>query len=220
MSSDYKTVLITDDRIANLTDSISYAVVKGAQQITTAQFKATTQSASSIVFNVVVPSLETVIDRRVMIRSTITLKITGQVRPGHNLINYGIRDCLGPFPLHQLMNTMSATINNNTVSCNTRDVLPAILRMLDNRELARYNNTTPVMYDTYLNYDDMGETINNSFHGFDYTSDPFTNPEVHFHWTLVCQHLPERHLQGCLCRAMSMISKLHILHSQLKNPFS
>ena len=49
MSSDYKTVLITDDRIANLTDSISYAVVKGAQQITTAQFKATTQSASSIV---------------------------------------------------------------------------------------------------------------------------------------------------------------------------
>ena len=77
MSSDYKTVLITDDRIANLTDSISYAVVKGAQQITTAQFKATTQSQSSIVFNVVVPSLETVIDRRVMIRSTITLKITG-----------------------------------------------------------------------------------------------------------------------------------------------
>ena len=42
MSSDYKTVLITDDRIANLTDSISYAVVKGAQQITTAQFKVTT----------------------------------------------------------------------------------------------------------------------------------------------------------------------------------
>ena len=88
MSSDYKTVLITDDRIANLTDSISYAVVKGAQQITTAQFKATTQSASSIVFNVVVPSLETVIDRRVMIRSTITLKITGTAAVDHCLINW------------------------------------------------------------------------------------------------------------------------------------
>ena len=163
MSSDYKTVLITDDRIANLTDSISYAVVKGAQQITTAQFKATTQSQSSIVFNVVVPSLETVIDRRVMIRSTITLKITGYAAVDHNLINYGTRDCLAPFPLHQLINTMSATINNNTVSCNTRDVLPAVLRMLDNRELARYNNTTPVMYDTYLNYKDMAVSgVNNN----------------------------------------------------------
>ena len=180
MSSDYKTVLITDDRIANLTDSISYAVVKGAQQITTAQFKATTQSASSIVFNVVVPSLETVIDRRVMIRSTITLKITGYAENDHCLINYGTRDCLAPFPLHQLINTMSATINNNTVSCNTRDVLPAVLRMLDNRELARYNNTTPVMYDTYLNYHGMYGAVNSSFGGFDYTSDPFIKPRGAF----------------------------------------
>ena len=180
MSSDYKTVLITDDRIANLTDSISYAVVKGAQQITTAQFKATTQSASSIVFNVVVPSLETVIDRRVVIRSTITLKITGYAAEGHNIVNYGNRDCLAPFPLHQLINTMSATINNNTVSCNTRDVLPAVLRMLDNRELARYNNTTPVMYDTYLNYADMYGAVNSSFGGFDYTSDPFIKPRGAF----------------------------------------
>ena len=89
MSSDYKIVLITDDRIANLTDSISYAVVKGAQQVTIAQFKATTQSASSIVFNVVVPSLETVIVRR--------------DDPINNYSkNYRIR-CSGSLP-HQLRN--------------------------------------------------------------------------------------------------------------------
>ena len=75
-SSDFKTCLIQDDRIANLTDQITYAVMKGAQQVTSAQFKSTSASPSSMVFNVVVPSLETVVDRRVMLRATIKLKIT------------------------------------------------------------------------------------------------------------------------------------------------
>ena len=80
-------------------------------------------------------------------------------------INYGVRDALGPFPLHPLVNTMTATINNNT-SMNTKDILPAMLRMLENRELAKYNNSTPVAYDTYLNYSDMAGTNNNSFGGY------------------------------------------------------
>ena len=170
MSSDFETVLIQDDRIANLTDKIHYAVNKGAQQITSSEFNRTSESTSSIIFNVPVPSLETVIDRKVMIRSTITLKITGLAANTKQLINYGNRDCLGPFPLHQLINTMSATINNNTVSMNTKDLLPAILRMLDNRELAMYNGTTPVKYDEYLNYSDMTGAANSAFNGFTQTS--------------------------------------------------
>ena len=180
MSSDFKTCLIMDDRIANLTDNITYAVMKGAQQITTAEFKSASQSTSSIVFNVVVPSLETVIDRHVMLRATIRLKITGYAANTKQLINYGLRDCLGPFPLHQLINTMSCTINNNTVSANTRDLLPALLRMMDNRELARYNNTSPVAYDQYLNYIDAVGASNNSFSGVDGVSDPFIRPRGAF----------------------------------------
>jgi len=164
--SDFQTVLIQDDRIANLTDKIHYAVNKGAQQITSSEFNRTSESTSSIIFNVPVPSLETVIDRRVMIRSTITLKITGTAAQHKQVINYGNRDCLAPFPLHQLINTMSVTINNNTISMNTKDLLPALLRMLDNRELARYNGTTPTMYDQYLNYADMAGASNSSFNGF------------------------------------------------------
>ena len=118
--SDFKTCLIMDDRISNFTDQINYAVMKGAQQSTTAEFKSTSSSTSSIVFNVVVPSLETVIDRRPMIRSTITLRIRGRAAIDKQLLNYGLRDALGPFPLHQLINTMSATINNNTISMNTK----------------------------------------------------------------------------------------------------
>ena len=81
-------------------------------------------------YNIVVPSLETVIDRRVNWTSTVTLEINATCAADKQPVNYGVRDALAPFPLHQLVNTMTATINNNTVSMNTKDILPAMLRML------------------------------------------------------------------------------------------
>ena len=179
-SSDFSTVLVKDDRLANLTDQITYAVNKGAQQISVADFNATSQSNSSHVYNIIVPSLETIIDRRVEWTSTVTLKITCDCKANVQAINYGVRDVLGPFPLHQLIQTMSATINNNTVSLNVRDVLPAMLRLLDNRELAHYNNSTPVAYDQYRNYADMVDALNSSFGGFDNVSDPMIHPRGSF----------------------------------------
>jgi hypothetical protein len=47
---------------------------------------------------------------------------------------------------------MTATINNNSVSINIRDVLPALLRFHDRRELQRYNGMTPVMPDLLASY--------------------------------------------------------------------
>ena len=52
--------------------------------------------------------------------------------------------------------------------------------MMDNRELAKYNNTTPVAYDQYLNYSDMVGTNNNSFSGFSTVSDPYIQPRGAF----------------------------------------
>ena len=180
-SADFSTVLVKDDRIANLTDKITYAVNKGAQQVTVAEFNATSESNSSHVYNIVVPSLETIIDRRVLWTSTVTLKINATSGVANSqVINYGLRDCLGPFPLHQLCQTITATINNNTVSCNIKDVIDPMLRMLDNRELARYNNSTPVMYDTYANYADMKNENNSSFGGFNLATDQFIKPRGAF----------------------------------------
>ena len=85
MSTDFNKVLIQDDRISNLTDRIDYAVMKGVQQISVAEINATSKSPTSIVFNVVVPSLETIVDRRVMLKTTLVLKITGNVAQNKGL---------------------------------------------------------------------------------------------------------------------------------------
>ena len=59
------------------------------------------------------------------------------------LVNYGVCDALALFPLHQLVNAMTATINNNIVSMHAQETLPILLRLLDQQELAKYNGMTP-----------------------------------------------------------------------------
>ena len=44
-------------------------------------FKAVSSSPTAQVFNVTVPSLETIISREVLWRSTVTLRITGAGKP-------------------------------------------------------------------------------------------------------------------------------------------
>ena len=171
MSTDFKKVLVKDARIGNLTDSIAYGVFKGGQQATAASFNAISASTSSHVYNIQVPSETTIIDRRVMWKSTVTLKISGVPADGQQLINYGSTDALSAFPLHQLCSVISSTINNNTVSVNMRDVLPALLRMHDSRELASYNGTTPTAFDTYLNYSDAAGSVNNPLGGYGLIAD-------------------------------------------------
>ena len=149
---------VKDDRIACITPSVKYAVERGGQNVTSQPFKAISQTTSSHVYNVTVPSLETIISREVLWQSTVTLKITtkpGTTKPaGQYLVNYGVTDALAPFPLHHLVTQMTTTINNNTVSKNVQDTLPLILRLLDPEELAKYECMTPTALDYLANYSD------------------------------------------------------------------
>jgi hypothetical protein len=61
-----------------------------------------------------------------------------------------------------LFSTATCQINNTTVSINTQDIMPSILRMNDSRELYRYNSTTPSLPDqAYYNYSDAAFSSNN-----------------------------------------------------------
>jgi hypothetical protein len=165
-TSDYRRYLVKDDRLMS-TDVIQYAVKKGGQTCVQAQYNAQSQSPNSIIFSVNVPSEQTFIDRRVILKSTYQLTFTATNLPaGQYIINPGIEDALAPFPLFQSFSTVSATINNNTVSINARDVLASILRLYDKRELAAYNGMCPVKPDSYFNYADGVNALNNVLGGF------------------------------------------------------
>ena len=155
MSETFEKVLVKDDRLGCITSKVKFQVFKGGQNITSQPFKAISETITSHVYNITVPSLETIISREVLWRSTITLKISNPTKSTSDFcVNYGVTDALGPFPLHSLVSTMTATINNNTITQNMSETLPILLRMVDPEEFAKYNSMTPTCLDYLGDYRD------------------------------------------------------------------
>ena len=155
MAETFENILVKDDRLGCITPKVKFQVLKGGQNITCQPFKAISETKASHVYNVTVPSLETIISREVLWQSTVTLKITTTGKAAADFaVNYGVTDALAPFPLHSLVTTMTATINNNTISQNMMDTLPILLRMVDSEEFAKYDCMTPTALDYLAEYKD------------------------------------------------------------------
>lgn len=161
--SDFRTVLLEDARIADLTSTEVFGVQSSASQSTYQQFQAVSSSNSSITFNVQVPSENIVIDRHLLLASQLSFQISaGNVPIGAQVFQYGLTDALQAFPLNSLFTTIQTTINNVSVSTNLQDVLPMLMRMNDKRQLARYNSMTPSLPDSaWGQYNNAPATNNN-----------------------------------------------------------
>ena len=169
--SNLKTILIEDSRISNITDQETYSVMSGASQNTYQEFVANSTSSSAIIFNCQIPSENIVVDRHLLIQSTVTLTLnlsgTNVLKEDKLVFNLGISDALQAFPLNSLCNTQMCSINNVSISQNTKDILPMVLRMYDKRKLNRYNSICPSLPDSfYANYIDGLGTLNNVLAGY------------------------------------------------------
>jgi len=145
MSHDFKKILVKDPRLM-VTDQLAYAVRKGGQSIVSQRQSAIAQSTSSVNFNVQIPSEQTVVDRRVWIKSTVAIQF--QTNAGYPLV-YGQNISLAAFPYHQCASTVQTTLNNNVTSINIRDVLPFLIRSNDSRELSKACSSTPCKADSF-----------------------------------------------------------------------
>lgn len=175
--SDFRTVLVRDSVIGDITSDLDFAVRSGASQTTYQRFPATSASNSSLIFSVQVPSENVVIGRDVLLTSGLSFTMTagnaagagnpGAVPVGASAFNYGVSDALQAFPLASLMTTATAQINNTSVSVNLQDILPSLLRMNNSRELYRFNSTTPSLPDqAYARYAQALLSNNNPLAGY------------------------------------------------------
>lgn len=165
--SDFKTILVRDSTIGDITSDLDFAVKSGASQTTFQPFPSTSASNSALIWNVQVPSENVVIGRDVLVNTALVVELSigsagNPVPAGESAWSYGLTDSFQAFPLNSLFTTASAQINNTTVSINTKDVLPSLLRMNDSRELYKYNSMTPALPDqAYGAYAD-GVNANNN----------------------------------------------------------
>jgi hypothetical protein len=164
--ADFKTILVKDSAIGDITSDIDFAVMSGASQTTFQPFPSTSSSNSAVIFNIQVPSENVVVGRDILISTALqaNMRFTNDGTVGNGVVvaQYGVNFSLQAFPFNSLLTTATCQINNTTVSINTQDVLPSLLRMNNSRELYRYNSTTPSLPDqSYYTYADAALTNNN-----------------------------------------------------------
>ncbi|MHA2087293.1 MAG: phage major capsid domain-containing protein [Promethearchaeota archaeon] len=155
MSSDFDTKLVYDQRLADISDKLTFAVRKGASDNSFQKFQSNSATPSSINFTITPPSESTACSRHVFIQSTVKFTISVGESSGANLANgqsawsYGLRDSCQSFPLSRLFNTCTASINNVSTSVSLNHVLPGILRTLDKEYMQKMNGGTPTYLDNY-----------------------------------------------------------------------
>lgn len=166
-TSDFSTKVIYDSVLNDVSDSITYAIRKGAADRTYQRFNANSASSSSVNFTVNPPSESTVVDRDVIISSKVRFQLNIGDSAGAGLVvdtncfQYGLRESLQSFPLNRLFTTSTLSVNNVSTSVNNSDILPALLRCLPEDFMQCHYGLTPTLLDRYgLHQDNIGRNNN------------------------------------------------------------
>jgi len=165
--SDFSTVLVEDSVISELTDEISFGVMSGAAQKTFQPYTANSVSNSTLTFSIQIPSESICINRHLLIETDINLTLTASGVPG-NQSAWNPKLCsFNAFPFHQLVNSVTNTINNTSVTTQVCDILPAILRMNDPRAMGLTNSFAPSLRQgAYAALEDAYPASNNAGGGY------------------------------------------------------
>lgn len=174
MSADFEKSLVLIDELM-VSEKINFAILKGGQAFTPQTFLAIggVSFKNQIIYNLMLPSLETVMSRHVLQTATLAFQISGTPRAldtdvdgSAYLFNYSGIDGVGPFPLSQMFESQTITINNTTISQQTKSILSVLCRIHDKRALSRYNGATPVQFDTVADYSQIAGSNQNPFASF------------------------------------------------------
>lgn len=171
--TDIEKVAIFDDRIVQTRPK--YGCEKGAVSLTNSPFNSISASASQMTYQIQVPSENVFVDRAIDWSSTCALQLTITLAGAAPttltpLLDIATDVALASFPLHTLVQTLSASINDTTVTMNTGDVLREVLRLTDNPK-NRSLRTCPTALDTYANYNNASNAVNNPLGGFNVAGD-------------------------------------------------
>jgi hypothetical protein len=169
MSSEIQKMAVYDSRIVQ--EQPAFGVQKGGLSYSNSPFNAIASTSSQMSFNVNVPSQNVFLDREVLWTSGCDLRldvavngmavapapVVADARP---VVALGVNVALAPFPLHQSVSTMTATINDTVSTINTSDVLNEVLRFV-NQKKNRLQRTCPTMLDKYADYAQCANLLNN-----------------------------------------------------------
>ena len=161
---------VYDSRVIQPTP-VRYAVERGGLAVTATPYAALSQSTNQHSFQVNVPSQSVWVDRKIDWQSTVSLFFRVAIDQGvapqpaagvfQPVTALGRDVALAPTPLHSLVNTATANVNDTSVTINTDTVLYEILRLCDYKR-NRLSATAPRMLDKFAYYAYSGASVNSS----------------------------------------------------------
>jgi hypothetical protein len=148
-----------------------YAVLEGGSQFTFKQWTSTSIANSGIQFSAPPPSPDIIVDRRIYFYCPFRLTFVGIPAAGQTLLNMN-SDAPRQFPVNSAIDTISATINNFSMTVNSADVVPALLRYnVDNLLKNHYYSTAPSYPDQSALYSALNGSIRSPLAGYGDSTD-------------------------------------------------
>lgn len=153
-------VLVRDPRMI-LDNQRDYAILKAGSQTTWKQWNTTSISTTSMNFSCPPPSGSVVVDRKIYLFMPVRLTYTGIPPNGATLLNVS-RDAPRAFPIASSLDTIQASINNQTISFNCADVIQALMHYNNDRDLKLGDySMTPTMLDQSQSYSQLFGFVRN-----------------------------------------------------------
>ncbi|SRR6266568_4072743 len=144
-------VCVMDPRML-LESQRSYAILKSGSQTTWKQYTTTSISNSSLNFSCPPPSGGVAVDRKQYIYLPVRLTFTSIPPLGVSVFNPNA-DAPRAFPVSSSIDTLQATINNQSVSINIADIVHALLRYNVGNEVKNLDySSTPSYMDQSQDY--------------------------------------------------------------------
>ena len=124
--SELSTVLINDSRYSDITDRITIGIKDSCASLICQKYSHNSNSTSSTLFNINVPSENTLIDRAIYIEGTVSCYYEASVNAGEAVSFYVVP---ASFPMNQALQSATLTLNNSKLSVQTQDILPVYLKL-------------------------------------------------------------------------------------------
>lgn len=171
-NKDIEKIAVFDGRIVQQSP-LQYAVEEGAVSVTNTPFPALSSTTTQHTYQIQCPSENVYVDKAIDWTCTVYLQfnvaVSANDASGNIVALFGRDIALSAFPIHNLVSSLSATINDTTVTMNTSDVIHEVLKLADSYE-NRQLRTCPTYLDTYRSYNDAAGTQCNPLAGFENAS--------------------------------------------------
>jgi hypothetical protein len=148
-------VKVLDPRV-NINRVPKFAVLKSGTQITYQRFSAPSTSTQNVQFTANPPNSGTIVSRRVYMRwfVALTFQEEGPATAGP-LLALGTNDGFRCLPISSVINSLQATINNQTLSVNLNNYLQPFLRYHNSMKTQDADlSMSPSMLDTFQQVED------------------------------------------------------------------